>query len=294
MNPSEARNLNELLRSVKTGTKNYSIAIDNIKSCYIELENEYILPPVPLDGIDSHTGISYLKAILPFIGNLLSDFQVLPIPWPKRELHKLVLANEVLIDEYKYIYMIKLDCAYLGGARANEIVTQATQKFTASVRTKKVFLSLSIIPVESIEKEKSQIIYFNPKIFVKEKLVQFEDLDSSRKKFISELFDEIDYSSTLEPLKKLLGINESNWKIGKIFEPLYFDNLVPTIRFLNLNHSENIKMFKKFHSILELEQIQETIGNNFLIEDFQKWLRLFRFERTLTPSGNIAWKIFYS
>jgi hypothetical protein len=292
MNIQDTNFLNKYLQNLSHGNSiNYPVYIDSLRTAFIITENEYILPNVSLHGIDKDTTLEYLKQISPFLRNQISSFQVFPDAWPRRDINKLILMKEFSILENKFIYMWKFECGYLGGSARESFITPATQKYSPSVKTNRIYFSIRIFQVTNVRRINGQINGFEPMFLDRDKYIEMEDTYDKKVKIYSELFDDLDYSSTLDPVKNILNINSDNWKLGKIYDPIIFENLVPSIRFLQIDVNKNIQEFTKFYKILDYDSVRQNKIDSETLRNFKEWLSIHNFEKSSTLSNNNSWKI---
>lgn len=283
--------MNKLTQIIKeTSTWNSEeiiVYIDNFHHPFFQTPSKYILPSISIHGLNENSAEKYLQEIKTFLPKEIKNFCVLPLGIFKREPSKLVLALDLEFDGYKFIYLIKFECKHLGGVNNKDVIHSATQEYGISCYTNKVYYNQSILPVQSIHKKKKQILSFEILPFAKSIFEKI--LNSPKKKFVSELFDEIDYSHLMDEINEKIEFKKY-WEIGKIYSPLKIEHLSLSVHFLSWDILKNIKWFKKFFpvllGILNFQEIEESYRSEFL-----KWLKTHTSERTLSNSGNPTWKI---
>jgi hypothetical protein len=291
MNISEVKSLKILLEELSpTLIKYYDVYVDNLKQPFIILPESYKLPSVPHTGINYNCAKEFLKGIAPHFSPHLRDFYVMPNSRPKRDSGKLMLVKDFSIENNIFLYVIKFESTYLGGAKKEDKILEGTQEFSTSILTNRVYFSASIFPVQELVKQEGFIIDFVVPSYTP--IYYDTEMSINKKKFFSELFDEIDYSPMIDTIKNRLEL-PNHWKLGKIYEPIFIEYLSMCIRFLSFNIQDNIQNFSKFHKILtNVVQREDTIHLES-IQFFHKWLEMFSFERSRTISGNMAWKILF-
>ncbi|MCB1180164.1 MAG: hypothetical protein KDK36_21480 [Leptospiraceae bacterium] len=292
MKPEETRALNRVIRDIQPDkNKKYDIHVDSLHLPFIILEEKYLLPSIPLLEIDFNSAKIFLQEIAPHFSSHLKEFFIIPETRPKKDSCKLMLAKEIEINSSRFIYIIKFETVYLGGADKENKITEGTQNLSPSIKTNRIYFTSRILPVSQIIKSKGEIIDFEiPKY---EPSIYSKETEGHKKKFFSELFDEIDYSEVMNEIKSSLEI-EKHWKLGRVFDPIFIEHLSMSVRFLNFDIEENINEFKKFYKLVTNVVERNDFSDIETILNFHKWLEKFSFERTKTLSGNIAWKILVS
>lgn len=306
MNLDDAAYLNGFLRSYTShGKTDHTVFVDNLKTPFIVLDRRYILPSVPLMGVDKNSAFQFLNAVIENLPGAIQGFHVLPEARPKKDIQKLALVKHFEADENQFIYMIKFEAAYLGGASKEDIISPARQDHSASVLTDRIYFHAKIFPVENVTYTDRHISDFTVRRFEPSIYQQAAGMEPKKKNY-SELFDEIDYSELLGPVKEFLGINDENWKLKSLYEPVWVEHMSLAVRFLNfqiMENTEDLKSFKELftvfspqkksagHSAQDFfgEKESESVSNARNL--FIKWLNRHSFERTRSSSGNPAWKI---
>ena len=160
-----------------------------------------------------------------------------------------------------------------------------------AIETDRIYFSTRIIPIKNVIRADGEIIDFEVQTFDKGLFFsETEAVNTDRPRNYSELFDEIDYSHIMEPIKQSLKISQPHWTLGKIYEPVYIEYLTLAIRFLSVSYEKVLSHFSHFYEILEIIHgdgaISEITKRNFVF-----WLSKHSFERGTSPSGNMRWKI---
>ncbi|HMV77602.1 MAG TPA: hypothetical protein PL048_14745 [Leptospiraceae bacterium] len=305
MNLDDSAYLNGFLRSYTAHEKkDHTVYVDNLKTPFILLDKRYVLPSVPLMGVDKNSAFQFLNAVIENFPGAIQGFHVLPEARPKRDIQKLALVKHFEADVNQFIYMIKFETAYLGGAAKDEIVSPATQGYSASVLTDRIYFHAKIFSVENVMYRDRNIADFTVRRF-EPSIYQQAAGQETKKKNYSELFDEIDYSELLGPVKEFMGINDLNWKLRSLYEPVWVEHMSLTLRFLNFQIMENTEYFKSFRELFtapsersvsapsaeELFREYESESVSLAKKLFIHWLNRHSFERTKSSSGNPAWKI---
>lgn len=289
MKSSEASEINQFLARLEGSNKPHEIYVDNLHFPYFEFQEDYVIPPSSsVDGMDFSSSMGYLQAIAGFLPELLEHSFILPEPRPKKEVGKIFLTRELpSYKEQRYLWILALESTYLGGADKSKILSTGIQGRTTSLRTNRIYFSSKIIPVESIVRERDEIRSFDP--YEMGELIR--DIYSgqggeSRIKPYSEIFDDQDFSKQEEALEKIYGIDQTVWKIGKVFRPLGIDYLAVGLRLLESKFSDIEKIWKFLAG-----DFQNPEGN---LEHLHEYFSLFSMEESLSASGNRRWKIFKS
>ncbi len=283
--------MNKLTRILKENltwnSKYIQVYVDNLHHPFFETPKEYLLPSVSIHGLEEYTAEKYLQEIKTFLPKEVENFSVISLGFFKRETSKLILALDLNFDENKFIYLIKFECKHLGGVKNNNVVYSGTQEYGISCYTNKIYYTQAILPAKSIQKEKNQIVSFEILPFTKS--IFENNLDSPKKKFISELFDEIDYSHLIEEINEKIEFKKY-WELGKIFLPLKMEHLSLATQFLSFDITKNIEWFEKFQPlIISIMKFETPLQRHKLA--FYEWLKSHHLERILTQSKNLAWKI---
>lgn len=302
MTLDDAAYLNGFLRSYAGFEKtDHTVYVDNLKTPYIMLDRKYVLPPVPLMGVDKNSAFQFLNAVIGNFPGAIQSFHVLPEARPRRDIQKLALVKHFDAGENQFIYMIKFETAYLGGAARDETVIPARQDFSASVLTDRIYFHAKIFPVDDVIYRERNIADFTVRKFEPSIYRQAAGFEPKKKNY-SELFDEIDYSELLGPVKDFFGISENNWKLKTVYEPIWVEHMSLTLRFLNFQIMENIEQMKNFKELFTVSPEKFSGSSSVQKGDapeavssardrFIQWMRRHSFERTKSASGNPAWKI---
>lgn len=301
MTPKEASKLNQFLGKIKGENKTSRIYIDNLHFPYLEFSDFYTLPTSSsLDGMDFHSAEAYLKEIASFIPELIQGCNILPEARPRRDNSKIFLVKKLpKIDDQDFLWILKLESTYLGGADKSQILSTAKQGRTSSIRTKRIYFHSLAIPIEHTIEEKGEIRGFDP-YEIRELLTDIAsgNRQDSRIKPYSELFDEVDYSSQEKSILNIYGINSENWKPGNIYRPIGIDYLSLSFRFLETRFVDIESQWKKMgHSVWlqkdtrkEAENLLPSVQNE--LEILHRYLQGFDFSSDQSPSGNLRWQVF--
>ncbi len=287
----ESVSLTKLLAENQTWSQEiFSTFVDNMHFPYITVPKKYILPSVPILGVEETSARQFLLATREFFPEKLKEFTVLnPVLQNKRERSKLSLVKILNINNFNYLVKLTFEILYLGGASKDEIINLGNQSFSSSVFTDRIYFNFKIFLLDSFLIKHNQLIEFKLSSFSESIYKKLTEIVG--KKFHSELFDEIDYTHILEPIYTKLELLKF-WKLGKVYQPLQIENHSLSICFLNFNIQENINNFISFHTILNDLTNNKDLNSNTL-KNFYNWLEKFSFQRITSKSGNIAWKIFY-
>lgn len=294
MNIAEVKEINAFLSNLgSTGReqREFPIYVDNVHFPYIELDSYYVLPAFTYPDSKPKEVLAFLAAVAEYIPGAIAGTQMLPIQKPKRESGKMSFVKIITINGFDYLYVFKIDASYLGGAHKGEVLAPATSTTSTSIRTNRIYFSARIVPLREIQTKDGQIGDFDTKhfksgVFYKET----DDSDKNKPKIFSELFDEVDYSAVVAPIKEMLGINLENWKLGKVYEPITIEYLSLSIRFLDTSYNRILKEFETFYQLAETVHTEEPIRTETL-ENYKIWLRKHDSDRNLSPAGNMRWKI---
>ncbi len=286
--------INRMIRDC-SGKKNleHEIFVDNLHSPYAEFNESYILPAVQTQSIDFQAAKKYMDTIIKYIPEAIEGCSILPEARPKRESDKIFLVKKISSGSKIFLYILKLEPVYLGGANLEQIQEKATQEKTVSIKTNRIYFSIRIIPLEEIMENDQTICDFQAKNYA-EGIYKIETTSSgvlSGKKTVSELFDEIDFGDLVQSLKDIFHITNESWKLGKVFEPVGVEYLTVSLKFLTLSQKEILEDFQSFQSILDIlyDNGEPSVNS---IENYVHWLNLFSMERLQSSSGNMRWKIF--
>jgi hypothetical protein len=288
---SSLKEMNLFLKGLNGKNSPLTIFVDNLHSPYILLNAEYILPALSNTDLTENDIYPYLQILSNFIPEAMTNCSVLPIQKPKRESGKISLVREISLRGHNYLYIFKIDAAYLGGSLRDKIKVSASQVKHPAIETDRIYFSTRIIPIKNVIRADGEIIDFEVQTFDKGLFFsETEAVNTDRPRNYSELFDEIDYSHIMEPIKQSLKISQPHWTLGKIYEPVYIEYLTLAIRFLSVSYEKVLSHFSHFYEILEIIHgdgaISEITKRNFVF-----WLSKHSFERGTSPSGNMRWKI---
>ncbi len=288
---SDLKEMNSYLKKLSGKNSPLSIYVDNLHSPYVLLEEEYTLPPISNMDLTKKDIFPYLQILSKYIPEAMTECSVLPMQKPKRESGKISLVREISLRGHNYLYIFKMDAAYLGGSQRDKIKVSASQVTHPAIETDRIYFSTRIIPIKNVIRADGEIIDFEVQTFDKGLFFsETEEANTDRPRNYSELFDEVDYSHIIEPIKLSLKILHPQWILGKIYEPVYVEYLTLAIRFLSVSYPVILSHFSHFYEILEIIHsngaISEITKRNFIY-----WLSKHNFERGTSPSGNMRWKI---
>ncbi|MCC6275551.1 MAG: hypothetical protein IT569_06820 [Leptospiraceae bacterium] len=293
MTLGEITELNQIIHSsVGKANQQNEIYVDNLHSPYAEFSESYILPAVSHNSVDFDSAKKFIHTLVKFIPEAIDGCNVLPEPRPKRESGKLVVVKKLFLDSKEFLYVMKLEPTYLGGANHEQIQEKATQERNASIKTNRIYFSTRIIPVEKITEENGQITDFQAKSYDMGNFQAPTSTEGLRggKKTVSELFDEIDFADVMQTLKDNLSVNKENWDLGKIYEPVSVEYLTISLRFLSLSQKEIFEDFSSFKNIFNVLYGEKEIPKSAK-DQYAKWMSRYYAERTASSSGNMRWKI---
>jgi len=293
INTNDLKEMNAFLKQLDGKNVTSSIYVDNLHSPFILLENEYLLPSISNMDLTVRDIFPYLKVLASLIPEAIVGCSILPMQKPKRESGKISFVKEISIRGYNYLYVFKIDAAYLGGSPKEKIKVPATQVTHPAIETDRIYFSSRIIPIKNVIRADGEIIDFEIQNF--DKGVFFSEVERETDKGdmprnYSELFDEVDYSNIVEPIKLGLKILHPNWNLGKIYEPVYIEYLTLSIRFLCASFKEIYSHFSHFYEVLEVIHTGGIISD-ISLRNFIYWLGKHSFDRNISPSGNMRWKI---
>lgn len=288
---NDLKEMNSFLKYLNIKNSPFELYVDNLHTPYILLSKNYILPPISNMNLTKQDIFTLIKILSEFIPEAITGCSILPIQKPKREIGKISFIKEFSFGGYKYLYVFKVDASYLGGSQKEKMKSSATQLTHPAIETDRIYFTARIIPIKNVILDDGEIIDFEVKTF--DKGIFYSDVDEdirNKPQNFSELFDEIDYSQIIEPIKISLKIVHPNWVLGKIFEPVYIEYLTLAIRFLSGSYTEIYNYFSHFHELLEVIHSGKTISE-ITLRNFIFWMHSHNFERSTSPSGNIRWKI---
>ncbi|MCE9501579.1 MAG: beta-galactosidase, partial [Leptospira sp.] len=261
-------------------------------SPYALFDMPYVLPGSSIYSPDFESVYLYIQTLSEYIPEAIVGCHVLPESRPKRDVGKLSLVKEIRIGEFRYLFILKFELAHLGGVKKEDVVKNASQMFNASVRTDRIYFSVRIIPVSSVDRDRNQIVDFTVQSYDASifQMSTQNQSDSSRR-IVSEIFDEIDFTFANNSIRDQLRITPENWSPGKVYEPVAIEYLTVALRFLSLSQKEILADFESFHEIIGYIFAGEKFPPEKAVENYVKWLKSFRSERTISPSGNMLWRI---
>lgn len=105
-----------------------------------------------------------------------------------------------------------------------------------------------------------------------------------------ELFDDVDYSGLLDPIKEKQGI-KAIWKPGKIYDPISIEYRSLAFNFLESSYKEIYNRFSGFLSVYD-NILFGREDKNDEHDSYLAYLSSIQTERTLSPSGNLLWKVY--
>lgn len=290
---NDLKEINFFLKNLNGKNSDFSIYVDNLHSPYILLKEEYTLPPISNMDLTKKDVLPLLEILSKYIPEAMSGCSVLPAQKPKRETGKVSLVKEISLRGHNYLYIFKIDAAYLGGSPRDKIKLAASQFSHPSISTDRIYFSTKVIPIKNVIRSDGEIIDFEVQPFDKGLFTaELEERLEDRPRNFSELFDEIDYSPIMEPIKLNLKIMLPNWSLGKIYEPVYIEYMTLAIRFLSPSYASAVTHFSHFYEILEIVHLNSSISE-INRRNFIYWLSKHSFERETSPSGNMRWQIFF-
>jgi len=288
---NDLQEMNSYLKTLTGKNVPHSVFVDNLHSPFLLLEEEYTLPPISNMDLTKKDIFPYLQILSKYIPEAMVDCSVLPMQKPKRETGKISLVREISLRGHNYLYIFKIDAAYLGGSPRDKVKVSASQVMHPAIETDRIYFSARIVPIKNVIRADGEIIDFEVQAFDKGLFFsEPEEAVSDRPRNFSELFDEVDYSHIIEPIKISLKIQQPNWVLGKIYEPVYIEYMTLSIRFLSASYNSIHSHFSHFYEILEIIHANGTISD-IAKRNFIYWLGRHSFERGTSPSGNMRWKI---
>lgn len=293
INTSDQKNINAFLKKLNGQNSPGSIYVDNLHSPFVLLEENYILPAISNMDLSINDVLPYLEIMARLIPEAISGCSILPMQKPKRESGKISLVKEISLRGFNYLYIFKFDAAYLGGSSKEKIIIPASQTSYPSIETDRIYFSARIIPIKNVIRADGEIIDFEVQEF--DKGIFFSEVEANKSDMprnYSELFDEIDYSHIIEPVKIGLKISHPNWILGKIYEPIYVEYLTLCLRFLSTSYKDIYAHFSHFYEVLEVVHTSKNISE-ISLRNFIYWLGKHSFKRDISPSGNMRWKILF-
>ncbi|NCN11319.1 MAG: hypothetical protein GW938_15890 [Leptospira sp.] len=293
---------NELSSNSNTSTSVgtvQTVYIDNLHSAYLELGDFFNLPSCSsMNGPDYHSVQEYLDQVLPLAPKLFEGLHLLPEPRPKKEIGKIIFVKEMpSVGNQKFLLVLSIDFFYLGGAKACEVIQKSTQELTSSIKASRIYFKISIVPVEEIITKRNRIVGFNT--FEMKELLNWKQTNegsSTRILPITVMFDDIDFQEQEKLLQKVLNINDSIWKLGKIYTTTGMDFLSFSLRFLTPDISLIEEQWAEFGSsvwnrISSLENYIDGKSEDKDIQEFHRFLEKHEVESQMSASGNLRWKI---
>ncbi|MCG6191654.1 hypothetical protein LFX25_00140 [Leptospira sp. FAT2] len=299
MELNQIEELNRILSSASGQNRPNEIFVDNLHTSFFEFEDSFILPSTSVYGVDFAAAKEFLLQAEQLIPELIRKCHVLPIAKPKKNSNQLFLVKEFpsskVDDEKKFVFVVSFILSYLGGAPTSMIVKPAAQGKTVSVRTRRIYFSARILPLESFEMKNGVIVDFVTRKYKEtEFMVDVDTIPSFNKiqHTYSELFDDVDYSKQISTIHSILSIDKEIWKPGKVFEPIDVELHTISTRFLECSQERIFSQFESFRHLIDLLLSPESMTiDSVKQEPLHDWLRSFRTERDVTPSGNMLWKI---
>ncbi|MEM7180377.1 MAG: hypothetical protein AAF518_05665, partial [Spirochaetota bacterium] len=273
------------------------IYVDNLHTTYALLPESYVLPACPKTGPDFATSLSYLQSIARYIPETIAKCHVLPEAKPKREEDKLFLLREFSLDGSKYLYIVKLFISHLGGASLEQTIQKESSSHNMSVRTDRIYYSIHIIPIRSVEKRNGNIVDFtslNIPSIIETKISSKEPTEDTFAGVLppTSIFDEVNYQTAIEPLKARLCVRRENWQPASIHEPIYIEYHTLSFRPLEVSFAKIKEEFAKFHRALQQTMQNVNDLETKALNAFITYLNRNTATRTVSPSGNICWKTF--
>ena len=287
----ELNELNAIMQLPEKSNRNCTVFVDNLHTSFLEFDTSYTLPSTSVFHVEFEAARDYLQALAEFIPEAINGCNILPYPRPKRDTGKIILMKEFSAGSGKYLYILQLYAAYLGGAKNGEIVTPAAQERTLSVKTNRIYYSQKIIPVFHVENSGGNITDFSTQKYDASDMMIYSGTDNPVKKTFSEFFDEVDYSETISHLREKWHINDETWKPGRIFSPVGIEFFTVAFRFLFPSQTRAISEFSGFYGLAEslFHERLDFIADH--IHNYENWLKSHIPERKLSPSGNMVWQI---
>ncbi|EMJ98056.1 LIC_10030 family protein [Leptospira alstonii] len=299
MELNQIEELNRILASVSGQNRPHDIFVDNLHTAFFEFEDSFILPATSVYEIDFSAAKEFLLQAEQLIPELIGGCNVLPIAKPKKNSNQLFLVKEIPASEEnkekRFVFVVSFILTYLGGAPTSMIITQPLQGKTAAVRTRRIYFSARILPLESFEFKKDVLVDFLTRKYKEtEFMVDVETVSSFNKAqhTYSELFDDVDYSKQISLIHSILNITKEVWRPGKVFEPIDVELHTISSRFLENSQERIFNQFESFRHLIDLLLSPESMTiDSVKREPLHDWLRSFETERGITPSGNMLWKI---
>lgn len=268
-----------------------SIKIDTFHLTYILFPESFALPAVHFDGLTYENASRFLEPLQKYVPHYIKDCQVLPEPRPRKDSQQLHLVREYQIAEQKYLYIFRIHAAYMGGAQKAEFIEQATKGKSACVNTDRIYFQARLVPVHSIKKLHGQIVDFEA-LQIKDSLFKVSSNETRRDMWSTVLFDEVDFRELNQNFTQIFSF-ESEWQMGKLFQPFVVDYLTLCLNLINPDwkilhavlphYHEGFQQFLQSHTYANPSEAAELFWSAY----YAIW------SRKLTParSGNPHWEI---
>jgi|GEM_PF-1170904 len=284
--------VNNFISFLNRNNQKHSLFVDNMHSPYIRLNESYILPGISTLEPEWEAKIEMIKILAHNLPEAISGTSFLPEPRPKKDIFKLFFVRPILFQSRQHLYIFSVTLQYLGGATAEQIQEHSIQGRTPTIETDRIYFETKVIPIESIEFLGQNVIDFKVRPFQESShFWQAERQPNQSIRRHSEIFDELDFSEKELDLKEKLGITSSVWSLGNIYSPIGIDYFALGHRFLIPSVREVISELRHFDRVL----LPSSKGRNpKSLEAYHEFLRRHKMERSLSPSGNILWKIHFT
>lgn len=246
----------------KTG----NIYINILKNEFIMLDEEIIIPRIPVSKLSYNEALPIVQTIIPIIPQFLLGHTLLEERQPPHELHSLHFIKVLEGSCINFYHVLRLDFKF--GGDSSSIIEQGNNDYYPVYRTGRLYYKSRLVPtlkdfsdpitsiklIQSITTESDQ--YFHTYAI-------FDDIDTSRQtnEFIQTLPDIFSIPATLYPFIVMdyytacMNVpnpvpDELNRAVT-IFEPLFF---IIASRFLNVDIISPIDVLEaSFSGLLEIQ-----------------------------------------
>lgn len=289
----EINTINNYIRLIdaQTVNKTGNIYINILKNEFIILNEEIVIPKIPVSQLSYSEALPIVKTIIPLIPQFLLGHIVLQERQPSHELHSLHFIRLLEGRCINFYHVLRLDFKFGGDSSA--ILEPGNNDYYPSYRTNRLYYKSRLVPalkdnstpitpirlVQSITTESDQ--YFHT-------YAMFDDIDTSRQtnEFIQALPDIFSVPSTLYPfivtdyytacMNVPNPVPEELRSAVTIFEPLFFiiaSHFIPVAEIFPID-----KLKARFPDLLEIKD-DKLIPTPNLVGVFREYFSRYALSR---------------
>ncbi|MCS7204244.1 MAG: hypothetical protein NZ853_00940 [Leptospiraceae bacterium] len=258
---------------------------DSLKHNFVEVGKTIEFPSVSLINFDIEEAFQIYQILVENFPNFDQNFQVVNQEFILgQKKYYAFLKIEPFYDEYLGLEL-RILASYSGGATNDEILKNATQNYSPSFRTNKIYYQLFLFCFIDYKilrmKGYSLITEIRSKNLDIVKNYVIPDTEQRYERWIVSLFDEVDLSDLTKKFEMKIPYE---WKAKIWKKPFTIERATLALNLVSIQQFNFIKEdFYFFVKDLYKKEKFESIA-------FQEYFTNWAFVQTTSRSGNIQWK----